>query len=342
MKIIQLNSELSTPAPIVYNRDPANYQNNYTRANYASDRAAGPFADWRKELKPLWKYGDELPYEIIQDQMVNDGEMIGLGFLSHLSRSYSAHHKIAVNPQDFWFIMLTEIAAIIGKDPAKYADYFTDSDEKKDILVPGVEILPIDFVVEQLEKLIPGGATKFLPKFTTSTPDSDMAIAGALLHTVKHYYNYMMFCCGIPEIKVNGTAEDWTKFGLMIADLKTTFEGATEIITYLEKVHLLIRDLYNFTFKADNATSKQFWEGIFSSTNIGSGSQKILSGWMSRLYTPRDDQKVENFEKSLAVIPYSNVSTGQEYLMVIGGFIATPDSDGFFTTKYSAVVGRKK
>lgn len=335
--IIELKDGLTPPPAIVYTQDETNY--NYGR-NTTDNFCIDPLRDWAKELGSPVEYRKPLPYEIIENDTASDGTMLGKGFLSHLSKAYSRHYKIAVNPQDFWFIVVCEIAAIVAEKPDAYRSIFTNAEDKQTILVPsGSHILPVDLVIEQLNTLIPNGAAKhFLPKFSTATADSDYAIACALLHTVKHYYNYSMFCCGLPAVKVNGTREDWDHFAFKLTQLRGVFND-TPVVQYLQRVHELITELTYATFEGD---AKAFWESIFAKQNIGSGGQAILSGWISRLYTSRKDTKVENFEKSLAIVPYDNVTTGDKYLMIVGGFFAVPDADGFYVTTYPKVVARAK
>lgn len=337
--IVELNNTLSKPAPIVYN-------DHVREKGFDSTihQCAGALSDWNTELNGgvQLRYNEPSRYEVIYEERVQDDAMIGKGFLSHMSKAYSQHFKIAVNPQDFWFIVMCELAAVVGKNPSTYQNIFTHSAEKQTILVPtGSFHLPVELVVEQLRSLIPVGVDLFLPAFSTATRDSDLAIACALLHTVKHYYNYSMFCCGLPAVKVNGSKADWQLFNGNVSKLKILFVD-TGVEAYLAQVEALINELITATFDSSVETTKTFWESVFSKNNIGSGGQATLSGWIAQLYTKRDDVKVENFEKSLAVVPYDLKESGEKFLMIVGGFMATADFDGFYTTQYSKVVARAK
>lgn len=112
--IIELKDGLTPPPAIVYTQDETNY--NYGR-NVTDNFCIDPLRDWAKELGSPVEYRKPLPYEIIENDTASDGTMLGKGFLSHLSKAYSQHYKIAVNPQDFWFIVVCEIAAIVAESP---------------------------------------------------------------------------------------------------------------------------------------------------------------------------------------------------------------------------------
>ncbi len=264
------------------------------------------------------------------------------GFLEMLAGAYSFHEKVAINPQDLWYIVLTEIAQQIKKRPEDFRALFTDSSDKKSIVVSTSDPTTINLglVLDQLFGLVPTNLSDFLPVLSTSTPASSTAFYAALCDGLETYYNYFTFLCGIPAIKILGVEEDWTSLVNSAEKLADVFaeHGLLDMTSYMKRVSSRLKmfvDVFN------EVPDVGYWKNIFSHKNVGSGSEKIISGWVTDFYFEVCDlPKLENFSPSVSIVPYENLETKTKYLGVHGALIRTEDVDGFVGCEYAEFVFR--
>ena len=113
------------------------------------------------------------------------------------------------------------------------------------------------------------------PEFTTTGPVERAAAQVVLMDTFKEYFEYtVMTLCGIPEITLEGTTEDWIKLrekalSLGRFDLKWWTEPLGEI-------------LEEFVRASSGKPNREFWQSIYK-VRHGSGGTTV-SGWIVTLF----------------------------------------------------------
>lgn len=258
------------------------------------------------------------------------------GFMDMASEAYSYHYGLTVEPHNLWYIVLTQLCEMIHARPEDYRDLFTKSESKPLILVQQDHPTDINInaLIAELKPYIPADANLFLPELSTHTDKSRIACAAAFADAMTVYYDYGMFCCGIPRVKLTGTVEDWTllqdnamKLRSMFADNKN-FKAAN----YLERVASVMSRIVATFYRDDQ--NLEFWQDIFTQKNVGSGGDKIVDGWLAELYgkTKRGDM-LRSFHNTLSYLPYKNVSTGEDFIMVHGALYADT-TDDIITAQY--------
>lgn len=259
-------------------------------------------------------------------------------FLYALSKTYSFHQSISFGPHDLWYVMLTEIARTVNANSERFRELFTKSTEKVNIIVPtsSDEYLPLDVVMEELQKLVPIDLSLFLPEFSTHTPESKVACAGAFADTVKSYYNYMTFCCGIKNVEVRGTPDDWGMFCDRIARLYKVFSSFPEITDWLKGIWDRADKILGSILPGGQT---DFYKTIFSSTQIGSGGELSVDGWFVKdFFMPSKDRgncpKIENFPMTWSVVPFENLETKRKFNDIFGCFYSTVSETGLRTPQY--------
>lgn len=266
-----------------------------------------------------------------QDMGVVNGRQDG--FLEFFAAAYNNHLKVAIAPQDIWFMLMTQVSACVNANPEQYRAVFTTAEGKTDIMIPTGDItyLPLDILMRSLEQLVPNGnAHWFTPEFSTDTDMSRRAIQGVFAEAVQHYYNYMTYCCGIPAVKVVGTVNDWTKLVSCLRNIGDLLGGKLqEWLLSLEPRFTLFID----TLKG--AGDPEEWKNIYTQRNIGSGGELIISGWITEFYMTKPDlPKLENFRATLAVVPYTNLETHREFRAVFAPSVRLEDTEGFMRLGY--------
>lgn len=288
------------------------------------------------------KYRSEKKMTWIASNIDASTEQLHFGYVELLARAYSNHEKVRVAPHDLWFIVLSQIAKIVNENSAACRPLFTTSDEQVDILVPTGDVTKIDPIVlmQYLTRHVPTNGKLFVPELTTANFNVMSAMAAVFADAVQSYYSYSTFCCGIPEIEVTGTVEDWETLTANAMAISRLFleAGLTKASDYLVGVagifEMIERDV-----RTGAVAGTDFWKDIFRSKNVGSGGELEINGWIVRLfYNPPTLRKIENFMFTLGTFPYRNKETDRTFRTVYGAFEQLRSPEGFIYSGYSNIV----
>jgi hypothetical protein len=273
---------------------------------------------------------------------LRDHQQTQTGFVNVLAEAYSRHIGLVVNPHDIWFVILTNIVALIKQNPDQFKSIFTVSDKKETLLVlqNHETDINIDGLISLLKANAPVDLSVFLPEFSNTTPEARLAMCASVLDMAKHYYNYGMFCCGIPAIDLRGTRDDWASMLSAIDNITTTVRGSgaskqaiAPLAGYLSEARGVVAGIL-LSYDQDQT---EFWLDIFTQQNRGSGGDLEINGWICDLYhNVKRGSLIRSFHDSVSKFPYQNVSTGQHFLMVHGAFGSNIE-DGFITTVYDHI-----
>lgn len=300
---------------------------------------------YNKVMRKLPTLNASQQYKVVNG-LRGEAEYLHLGFLEYVSNSYSKHQKITIAPHDIWYVVLTEIASLIKANAQKCQSLFTRSDSKVEISVPTGDVTTINLasVVDQFKSLVPVDVNIFVPEFSTHDHDSRLACYAALCDGLQVYYNYSTFCCGIPQIKLTGTIEDWKLISSSIDTVAKMFYSVDLPLVglYLIAVKKLVEDITiaveDPTFLS-NENYKMWWLDIFSRNNVGSGGQFNISGWITKLfYKIPQMPRIENFSSTISVVPYHNQETQRNFIGAHGAFKRIRDEDGFVRCGYGEIV----
>lgn len=264
-----------------------------------------------------------------------DGEHRHLGYLEYLGTAWNKHYGIVFTPDFFWQIFLTEIATHIKDNFEKYRGLFTDSDEKKEIVVPtgDPQLIDLNLISEQLTKLVPTDSDIFLPEFSTTTVGSAMSFKAAFADAMSPYYNYSMFCCGIPSVKLLGKKGDWKAVISRVESFKKIIDNPE----YFDKVASLAKTIKK-NVKTPDPT---FWKNIFSLERCGSGGQVEVSGWINDLYMKKPSPGyIQNYPSSTSFVSYKFLNTGQNFELCYGLFSSNVEGD-YLVPEFGFVINEK-
>lgn len=292
-----------------------------------------------RELNPYRREKYTAMYKAIGD--VPESTLREPGLVGLLSDAYSFHRKVAIAPQDVWMLLISEIAIEVKGQPDLYRELFTDSDSKKELSVASGSMIeiPMDALSDLLGKNVNFDMSCLFPKFTTSTEITDEMTQALFCDMASPYYSYSMFCCGIPEIKLLGTLEDWkTLFDhwCMVGPLLTQYNES--LIEYFVRVEDTLIE-FVMTFTDEESNNVEFWKNIFTQKNVGSGGDLVIDGWISSLFIKNHGlKKIDNYTTTNAIVKYEQKQTGRKFAAVYGGYHHVRDDDGFIRLEYSKYI----
>lgn len=209
------------------------------------------------------------------------GDHRHLGYLGYLALAWKNHYGVIFTPDIFWQLFLTEVAGYIKDNAETYRDLFTDSDEKKEIIVEtgDPQLIDLNKIAEALLMLTPTNTKMFLPEFSTTTEGAALAFKAAFADAMSPYYDYSMLMCGIPRVKVLGEENDWNE---VIKNIES-FGEVIALPEYFEKVTGLAERIKENISEPDT----EFWKDIFRLDRCGSGGQTEVRGWINDLLIDR-------------------------------------------------------
>lgn len=261
------------------------------------------------------------------------GSLSNTGLVGLISHCYSKHLPVAIAPHDVWVLLLSEITKEVAQHPEQYRQYFTTSAGKEDIAVPSGSLteIPIATLADALAQKVLFNTGLIFKNFSTETPIVTQTIQAIFCDMASPYYNYMMFCCGIPSIKLLGTTEDWTKLAQGFAELTQKFNTPV-LQTYLDKVEPILSQFVN---ASQGLADVNFWKNIFTQKNVGSGGDLTVDGWITKLFiTEHSFAKITHFTSTHGLVKYKQMETGQEFVAVYGGFDTQVNAEGFYELQY--------
>jgi len=213
-------------------------------------------------------------------------------FVLALHDAFANHIPFSLSPEVIMSIISQEVAQYV-KDNSQLKNiaklFTTTPNEQQEIVV---EIN--DFVYGSLGNNWMGGIAKFqtelskkvpsdilarmTPKFSEGTLETEVSQLVSFMDAASKYYSYtMMTLCGIPEFKIEGTAEDWNEIVKTVDYLKDVLPGLNLYFLNLRPILVEILNTVD-----GNSIDLEFWNSIYKSGG-GSGGP-YSSGWFNFLF----------------------------------------------------------
>ena len=204
------------------------------------------------------------------------------GFLEAINAAYDGHYPLVLSPDAVWMLVAQGFARHVNANAEQLRNLFVEHESKKtltvirDSFVKGSTDNPWSEVFAEFSDHIrkhigPKLHDMLTPSFTTTGPVEKAAVEVVLMDTVKEYFSYKMVTrCGIPEITLEGTAQDWQLLrdrAISLAEFDLEWW-----ISELKPV------LDQFVDAASGKPDKSFWSRIYK-LNMRSGGP-FVQGWV--------------------------------------------------------------
>lgn len=297
-----------------------------------------------------WKNKTTSATEIVFASAVPDNAALyHKNYLNYLSLTFGHHNSIVLAPQHFWYTILCEIAQTVVGKPSDHRKLFTrDPDNKINIFIPcasETEPLRLDDIRDQMIGMIPIDTSLFLPSFSTETDMSRLASLAAFLETCSPYYNYGMYLCGHPRIKLAGTLEDWACIVANLDRLRAEFNALPDspICPWIALSVLPTATKIANRMACLSDENEAWFKDIFSEERCGSGGQTTVNGWFSRLFLtqPKSLREVGNFPTHVTKVPYTTLPSDTKWNLCFGLFHSDRDAEGFTVPEFSLGTGEE-
>jgi hypothetical protein len=194
------------------------------------------------------------------------------------------HHPLTIRPDDIWLCIAQGFAAHVNNNAEQLRSRLVEHGGRKKLVVRRAEFFlgqenPWPEVFSDFSNQIGQHVGKLkdlvCARFSTTTQIEGAAFEVCLMDTFQGYFEYEMRCgCGIPEITVLGTPDDWRS---MIPRVQHLAEYGLKswcdaLVPVLEKI-------------ADTASGKvdlDFWRSFFRYESCSGPAE--LTGWILTLF----------------------------------------------------------
>jgi len=216
-------------------------------------------------------------------------------FVEAALTAFKWHFPLKITPDNVWITIMQGFAQHIDKNAERFRGKFVDFDGKKTIEIRrdgfvrgGVNDWPgcfPEFCDKIQANLVDGKIRDMVECNYSTTSDIDRVVSQiALMDSVKNYFSFRVCTmCGIPEIELAGTVEDW----------KTLRENAKNLLSQFELefwTDNLFPILDRFVAAFEGDIDPKFWGSIakLHSTH-GSGGSTYLNGWIQDFFPYTND-----------------------------------------------------
>ncbi|GAA2677662.1 MULTISPECIES: DUF4419 domain-containing protein [Actinosynnema] len=196
--------------------------------------------------------------------------------------AFAEHRPLVLTPDAIWLTIAAGLAQHIRLDPERFRSQLVRHQGRRDL---AVQVARRPETAEEWATLVDGftalthegapGAGLFECDFSTSTEVDRIAGRIVLLDAHSPYFAlWFISVCGIPEITLTGTPDDWWKIRERIEELPRF--GLERWAASLGPV------LEQFTRASEGDVDVAFWRRIHKPAETYDG--EVVTGWIARFY----------------------------------------------------------
>jgi Domain of unknown function (DUF4419) len=262
----------------------------------------------------------------------NTFDKVHYSYPFYLFECFANHYGAVITPDVLWFTSLITFAKYIDSRPEASRHFFADFAGKREIhFLP--ERAKIDTWVGQyliqVQKDLKVPSNLLFPTFTTSTPNSKLAMQVAICDLVSPYYQGGILSCGIPHITVDGTVDDYEVLKKTAEGLASHFAADKQAHGFFQRIANRTADIVGFLSKE---TDGSFLHSFFECKNCASGHPVYkVQGWITEFMTMQQGQNkllLKDYGLNCAMVQFDLLhEPGMKLMCAAGVFNSSYDKD---------------
>ena len=284
--------KLSKPEELLHLDSP----NEIYESLILSDMNIEPYEIKEKNIK--------VPYHIIAKSESPDS-LVSFGpnsFFNGMYQAYADHRPFVLSPDMIWLLINQGFAQHVNANHESLRKYFVNFSGKESLIVqshkklkdPSLlweEIFPQ--FTEQIRKEVGGHLVETLTcNFSTTTSLEKTVSEITIMETVKSYFEFItiMIVCGIPEITLEGTPQDWEKVLNKARGLKEY-----KLEWWISQLEPLLEE---FVKASKGTVNQEFWRNMFKCHSPKScGAPETFDGWIIKFFPYDNEGKRNNLKQ---------------------------------------------
>lgn len=235
------------------------------------------------------------------------------GFVSAVYAAFCGHHNLVLRPDILWQAILTQLSFYINKHAEKLRSQFVAHEGQKELCIPRAMSWD-NFANTMVDSHIAPNLKDasviewLLPAFTTTTPTDRVAASVTVMSTFQAYFRYRMkIMCGIPEVTLEGTPEDWMALRSKL-DRLPSYDVDGHLTTWHGR---LVDVLDQFVLSSQGKADVKWWDSAVCRRTHRMGYRSTLtyiSGWLTAFCT--FGHKGDVIMNSQGEVERDNIPTG--------------------------------
>jgi len=203
-------------------------------------------------------------------------------FMVALHTAYARHYPLTISPDMIWLLIAQGFANHVNENSEALRSHFVNFEGIKELTIErddftkgsatnNWQAVIEDFSEELSQQLDPKFTQLITTPFSTTQLAEKIAFQITLMDVMKSYFNFVMLTrCGIPEITIEGTVEDW----------KNIEQRAKQLAQYdlAWWIDDLLPILQQFTKAAAGTPDSSFWKNIYKVERGCRGED--ITGWI--------------------------------------------------------------
>ena len=235
----------------------------------------------------------------LPDSLVNFGAN---SFFYGMYQAYADHRPFVLSPDMVWLLISQGFARHVNANPEDMRGSFVGFSGKQTLLVSeNRSLYDPDISWERIVSNFTGQIGENVGKdlvellscnFSTTTHVEKMASEITIMESMKPYFEFvvMRVICGIPEITLQGTPEDWQKILDKAQKLKKY-----DLKWWISELEPVLKE---FVKTSKGRIDTVFWQNMFKEHSPEKyGSPKIIDGWIVKFFPYDKKGKRNNLEK---------------------------------------------
>jgi len=211
-------------------------------------------------------------------------------FFDGMYEAYANHRPFVMSPDMIWLLISQGFAQHVNNNSEELRKLFVSFNKKTNLVVydnriilenpksPWEEVFPV--FTKKIGEFTGAELMNDLTcDFSTTTPISKVASEITIMEAMKPYFKYVVIrmICGIPQITLEGTPEDWQK---VLA--KAKYLRKYKLDWWMDEVEPLLQQFVN---ASKGNVDKDFWKNMFKyHTEKVYGSPQKIDGWIVKFY----------------------------------------------------------
>lgn len=256
------------------------------------------------------------------DSLVNYGYQ---SFFNGMCEAYAHHRPFVLSPDMIWLLISQGFARHTIANPEKLRKHFVDYDGKLTIVVKSEQDIRVNpnawnDIYPQITSQIAQHTGEDLINiltcdFSTTTSIEKVASEITIMEAMEPFFEYIIMytVCGIPEITLQGTTEDWEEIRSRTQKLaKYDLEWWTKELDPI---------LVEFVNASKGNINKPFWMNMFKyHSQEEYGAPHIIDGWIVKFYPYDKHGKRNKLDKLIGgnSLPEEIVKVDIKYIITDG------------------------
>ena len=254
------------------------------------------------DYEDIEKYYADYPFNIVAKSQLPDS-LVGFGYHSFfrgMYHAYAGHRPFVLSPDMIWLLISQGFARHVNVNSEKMRHHFVDFSGKLSLIVQENEIR-LDNPNSPWEKVFPEFTKQIAQHtgneiinllsadFTTTTAVEKIASEITIMEAMKPYFEFIIETgCGIPEITLQGTTEDWKK----ILD-KTKQLEKYDLEWWTKELEPVLKEFVN---ASQGKINKPFWKNMFK-YHEQDYAPDIIDGWILKFFPYDKDGNPNDLKK---------------------------------------------